>query len=79
MPLELNRPVVRVTRGAYSTLYRRPKKIVVTLGVGDIITFREFRSKTTWSLPIDHAFKVAVRHKAFQDAAEKHRNKKKFK
>jgi len=73
---DLTRTLSRRTRLAYSVLYRKPRQIVVTLAVGDIIEFREAGRRAKWALPINTAFKYAVRLKAFTDAAEKRRGAK---
>ena len=73
--IEIKRKVSRRTRGAYPVLYRHPEPIVVSLDVGDLLTFRAARRRGVWTLPIDAAFRYAIRAKAFQDAAEKRRAK----
>lgn len=73
---QLDKPVHRVTRGAYSTLYTRAKKIVVSLTPGDFITFREFGSRTRFTVPIDGMFKHAIRLKIASDEAQKRKEKK---
>ena len=70
---DLVRKVSRRTRHAYPVLYRRPERIIVSLDAGDILTFRAERRRAVWALPIDTAFRYAVRLQAFQQAAEKHR------
>lgn len=69
--------VRRVTRGSYSVLYRKTRRIVVSLEQGDLITFREHGRRQKWMLNADTGFKYAVRITAFAAAAEKRRNKKK--
>jgi hypothetical protein len=73
---ELNRSISRRTRLSYPVLYRNARQIVVTLVVGDVIEFREAGRRARWPLPIDSAFKYAVRLKASTDAAEKRHAKK---
>ena len=63
--------VNRKTRGAYSTLYARPRQIVVSLIPGDFIEFREAGAKPRFCVPIDGMFRHAIRLKALSDAAEK--------
>lgn len=72
---ELKRKVTRRTRGAYPVLYRHPEPIVVSLDVGDLLTFRAARRRGVWTLPIDAAFRYAVRAKAFHESTEKRRAK----
>lgn len=73
---ELNAPVTRKTRGKYNVLYagdRNARQIVVTLGRGDVLEFSEYRRRETWLLPIDTAFKQAVRLTTLAKAREKRR------
>lgn len=58
---EINKAISRRTRGAYSVLYREPSQIVVTFCVGDLIEFREAGCRKRWQIPIDAAFRVALR------------------
>ena len=61
----LAKPVRRLTRRSYSVLYvNEARPIVVSLEPGDVITFREFGRRHTWSLPIDRIFRQAVREVA---------------
>lgn len=60
--LELNNPTKRKTRGAYAVLTRKQIPIVVTLEPGDVLTFRHLRCRSSFSLPIESAFRVAVRY-----------------
>ena len=69
--------VRRRTRGAYSVLYSKPRRIVVALEQGDLITFRESGRRQKWILPSDAAFKYAVRLAAFAAAREKRSRKDK--
>jgi len=68
---ELTRNVRRRTRFAYAVLFPRPARIVVTLGLGDVLLFREERRRRSWSLPIEAAFRSAVHRHAARDAAER--------
>jgi len=43
--------------------------------VGDLLTFRAARRRGVWTLPIDAAFRYAVRAKAFHESTEKRRGK----
>ncbi|HZP23315.1 MAG TPA: hypothetical protein VFB04_07710 [Terriglobales bacterium] len=73
----LERRIYRVTRGAYPVLYRRQlRQIVVGLETGDVLTFREKGRRHRWSLPIDGAFRYAVRIKADADRREKQARRK---
>ena len=56
--------VTRKTRGSYRVLYSEPRPIVVRLAPGDLLEFREHGRRQTWSLPVDLAFKLAVRRQA---------------
>lgn len=71
----LNNPVHRLTRGSYSVLYPRPRQIVVSLEVNDIITFREKGRKARFALPVDSAFRIAVRNAALAAKREKKLNR----
>ena len=67
---ELLKPVTRRTRTAYSVLYKTPRharQIVVTLQPGDLIEFRERGRRCRWRLPIESAFRYAVRRQAFAE------------
>jgi hypothetical protein len=55
--------VTRQTRGAYSTLHVQPRPIVVTIGPGDVISFRELRGRYSIAVPIADAFRSAIRRK----------------
>ncbi len=62
---ELNKPVRRRTRSAYSLLYiNQARKIVVELTPGDLLTFRELGRRARWHLPIESAFRIAVHRTA---------------
>lgn len=64
---ELNKPIRRRTRDAYSILYvssRHARKIVVELKPGDIIEFREAGRRIRWQLPIETAFRYALNRAA---------------
>ncbi len=68
---ELNKAVSRVTRGAFQILRQGDyRAIVVTLGVGDVLEFREKGRRMAWSLPIDAAFRYAIQKKVAQDLRE---------
>jgi hypothetical protein len=67
----LDRPVRRRTRDAYSVLRPKPEKIVVTLAPGDLLVFRKERGRRAWTLPIEAAFRAAVHREAARDAADK--------
>jgi hypothetical protein len=72
-----DRPVKRATTGQYAVLYRKARPIVVAIERQDILVFREKGRRSRWTLPIDTAFKYAVRLQAFYDAAERKRNRRK--
>lgn len=67
----LNNPVHRLTRGSYAVLYARPRQIVVSLEVNDIITFREKGRRARFAIPVDSAFRIAVRNAALAAKKEK--------
>ena len=65
---EIHKPTSRRTRDEYRVLHhRRPRKIVVTICVGDYLEFRESGRRGRWTLPIDSAFLIAVRAKVEAD------------
>lgn len=67
--------VRRKSRLAYTVLYRKARPIVVTLARNDTLRFKEHGRRATFDLPVDTAFKYAVRLHAFAQAAEKRRRK----
>lgn len=68
----LNKPVHRVTVEKYAVLYYgKARQIVCTLDKGDVLVFREHGCRARFSLPIEAAFKYAVRLSAMQAAAAK--------
>lgn len=78
----LEKKITRKTRGAYRILYQQPRQIVAALCPGDLLEFREAGRRARYSLPIDAAFRLAVRLAAEQlrrerKAARKNRNTKK--
>lgn len=71
--------VKRRTRFEYCVLYTKPRRIVVSLeskGGEDLVVFREERRRQAWSLPVDAAFKYAVRLAALSEAREKRSQRK---
>jgi methyl coenzyme M reductase subunit C len=60
--IEIKRPVSRRTRSAYNVLYRhKPRQIVVSLMPGDLLEFRELGCRHRWQMPVDAAFRIALR------------------
>jgi len=60
--IAINKPITRKTRETYNVLHaRKARPIVVRLCPGDVLEFREHRRRQSWSLPIDEAFRIAVR------------------
>lgn len=75
---ELNKPVRRRTRFSYNVLYHgahKARRIVVELQANDVLSFRELGRRTHWQLPIDSAFRYAVRLSALAEAAARRRCK----
>lgn len=58
------RSVTRITRAAYSVLYPAPRQIVVSLGPGDVIRFREKGRREEWSVGVGEVFRWCVRRRA---------------
>lgn len=60
-----NKPVRRVTLQEYMVLFpnnrKRARRIVVQLGLGDVLQFREAGRRQWYALPIDAAFRLAVK------------------
>ncbi|HVY68919.1 MAG TPA: hypothetical protein VHH73_03280 [Verrucomicrobiae bacterium] len=73
--IEIKKPVHRKTVRTYPVLYRKARRIVVTIAPGDILEFRELGRRGKWSLNIDTAFKYAIRLRAFFDKAQKKQRK----
>jgi hypothetical protein len=57
MPTELRRPVTRRCVEPYD---HRRKRLVVALEPGDVISFREERSRKTFSAPLARVFRQVV-------------------
>lgn len=72
----LENKITRKTRCAYRILYQQPRQIVASFCPGDIIEFREHGRRQRYSLPIDAAFRLAVRLHAEQQRREKKENRK---
>lgn len=74
----LTKPIYRVTAGEYSTLFPKPRQIVVGLDPrGDLLVFREKGRKGKWCVPIADIFAQVVRREAL--AKKKAKRKKKTK
>ena len=60
-----DRPVQRITRGAFMVLFttcrKKARQIVVRIDQADILRFREKGRRSWYDLPIDQAFSVAVK------------------
>jgi hypothetical protein len=66
--IELYKPVKRRTRSPH----RRGRRVIVSLLPGDLLAFRDERSRTEFVLPIGAAYDVAVKvHVAAMKAARK--------
>jgi len=58
----LRKPVHRLTAASYTVLHhRRFAQIVCSLLPGDVIEMREKGRRTRFSIPIDGAFRYAIR------------------
>ena len=72
----LTKAVRRKTRFPYAVLYSgKARPIIVSLEPGDVITFREAGRRQVWSVPVDQAFRQAVRDTAQAVRREKRRLK----
>ena len=60
-----NKPVKRVTELSYMVLFpncrKKARRVVVRVGKGDLLSFREHGRRTWYDLPIDQAFGLAVK------------------
>jgi len=60
-----DKPVRRVTRQPYQVLFpnnrNKARRIVAQIGLGDVIQFREHGRRQWYALPIDEAFRMAVK------------------
>jgi hypothetical protein len=65
-----DKTVSRMTQESYRVLYQKPKPIVITIK-NDSLIFREKRGRMHYYLPIEDAFKWAVRIEANRVRAEK--------
>lgn len=69
--------VERVTESPYNVLIPCSRKpIVVSILPGDVLEFREQRSRSKFSIPIDTAFRMVVQRRALAIAREKRLKKK---
>lgn len=71
---ELNRIVRRRTRETYNVLYssaRHSRQIVIELKPGDVLEFRELGRRIRFALPIEDAFRIAVRRQAQRELARR--------
>lgn len=76
--IEIKKTVSRRTRSAYSILYHRDARpIVVSFCVGDYLEFRELGRRGRWQLPIDDAFRIALRSKIEADRRARREAKRK--
>ena len=73
----IEKPVFRVTRGAYPVLHHSSRRqVVVGLECGDVLTFREKGRRRRFSVPIDSAFRWAIRCQVEADRRQKREVKK---
>lgn len=75
----ITKPISRKSRDNYAVLFsgqRKARQIVVTLLPGDFIEFREAGRRGKFMIPIEGAFRFAVRCHALQQSAEKARKRK---
>lgn len=79
---DLRNPISRRTASRYPVLYAssaKARQIVVSLVPGDVIEFREHGRRGRFTLPIDAAFRYAVRLNSLNEARIKAAKKKKNK
>lgn len=65
--IEIHTITKRKTRGSYAVLTREQRQIVVSLEPGDVLGFRELRTRTTFALPILDVYRLAIRYKVEAD------------
>jgi hypothetical protein len=70
-----DKAVSRITQDSYRVLWQKAKPIVVTIK-NDSLIFREKRGRMRYYLPIDAAFRQAVRVDADRVRAEKKQKRK---
>lgn len=73
-----DKKVTRVTTKSYCVLYvskRKARPIVCTILPNDVLEFREHGRRDRFLLPIEAAFRYAVRCKALADALDKHKKR----
>jgi len=59
-----DKPVSRVTRAAYRVTHSDERQLVVQIGPGDVLTFREKGRRATWSITIPDAFRGVLYRRA---------------
>ena len=60
--IEIHKPTHRLTRQQYGVLHHRKlRRIVVSLIPGDVLEFREQGGRHRFSMPVDTAFRMAIR------------------
>lgn len=74
--ISIKKPTHRVTRQEYSVLYTKPRRIVVTIQPGDVLSFREHGRRARFLLAIDTAFRYAVRLHAATEVLHKSKRRK---
>jgi hypothetical protein len=73
---DLTRDFRRRTRLPYTVLFSRPARVVVTLGLGDMLRFRAERRRRSWTLPIEPGLQLGVPRQAAREAAERKARRK---
>lgn len=58
-----SKAVTRLTDISYPVLYRKPRRIVVSI-TGEVLRFREHGRRQTFDFPIDECFRIAVKCKS---------------
>lgn len=60
--------VTRKTEGAYSTLYAKPRPIIVRIAAGDVLEFRELGLRTRYRMSVQTGMRYAVQLAAMKIA-----------
>ncbi len=71
---ETNKPVTRRTRSSYR-FGGFVNKVVVTIGEGDVLHLRESGRRTSFTLPIDAVYRIAVKRHTDANRPKRRRTK----
>jgi hypothetical protein len=66
-------PLAKPVRRRTLAPHRRGRRVVVSMVPGDVLTFRDERTRTEYSLPVGFAYDMAVKLHVAAKRAEKKR------